>query len=434
MKNKIKKQPETGQDNKTWESAELFHEHLRQSVRCALQELMWQEVEQLCGARYERGVEREHRRAGSEAGVFYRQGGKETIERPRVRRKSSSGEEKEVALHSYQRARSPQNIESEIFERMSEGVSTRGCGRLSGQSISASTASGLWVEGSLRQLEELRGRDLSQESFLGLMVDGVYLGRELVVVVALGITCTGEKRVLDFTVGSTESSEVVKGLLVRLQRRGLTTEGRLLAILDGAQALRKAVKELWPDALIQSCVIHKERNLHRYLRQSDHGECSRLLRRLREGQGEQAGREALQALRQFLSSRNAAALASLEEAGEDLITLHLLNAPATLHPSLLSTNVIENAILNYRRQTERVTRWQPQTNQVDRWSATALLWLEKGFRKIKGHADLPKLRLALARPAPAGAGVTGSPLRGVPTPSGTPSTPAPAESSLTSNP
>jgi putative transposase len=292
-------------------------------VRGALVELMQAEVEQLCGPRHQRGHEREHRRAGSEAGVFYTQGGKEAIERPRVRRKSSNGSQEEVRLHSYSQARSIGNIEQEIFGRMSEGVSTPGCERLSGQTISASTASRLWVEGSLRQLEELRGRDLSKETFLGLMVDGVYLGRELVVVVALGITCTGEKRMLDFAVGSTESHEVVKGLLVRLQARSFTVDGKLLAVLDGAQALRK----------------------------SDHSECSRLMRRLREGQGEQAGREALQALRKFLGTRNAAALASLEEAGEDLITLHLLNVPATLNTSLLSINVIENAILNYRRQT-----------------------------------------------------------------------------------
>jgi len=418
-----KNRTEQEQGNNLHAAAELFRDYLRRSVRAALMELMQEEVEQLCGPRHQRGQEREYRRAGSEAGVFYTEGGKEAIGRPRVRRKSSNGGQEEVRLHSYSQARSTRNIEREIFGRMSEGVSTRGCGRLSGQSISASTASRLWVEGSLRQLDELRGRDLSRETFVGLMVDGVYLGRELVVVVALGITRAGEKRILDFAVGGTESYEVVKGLLARLQARGFTTEGKLLAVLDGAQALRKAVKELWPDALIQSCVIHKERNLHRYLRKSDHDECSRLMRRLREAQGAQAGREALQDLRQFLGSRNATALASLEEAGEDLIALHLLDVPATLHPSLLSTNVIENAILNYRRQTGRVTRWQPKTDQVERWSATALLWVEKGFRKIRGYADLPKLRAALARPAPAAGCVAGLPLRGTDPTDQTPSTP-----------
>jgi hypothetical protein len=177
-------------------------------------------------------------------------------------------------------------------------------------------------------------------------------------------------------------------------------------------------------------------NLHRYLRKADHSECSRLIQRLRQAQGPVAGREAYADLHRFLAARNAAAIASLEEAGEELICLHLLDVPATLNTSLLSTNMIENAILNYRRQTNRVTRWQSQTNQVDRWTASALLWVEQGFRKIKGCGDLHHLIAALAYPpgAPPTVGsVPGSPLRGVPTSSGTPSTP-PTVGALTANP
>lgn len=387
------------QDDKAGEAADQFREYLRQSIRDTLWELMQEEVEQLCGRRHERGRDAEHRRAGSERGVFYTEGGKQVIDRPRVRRQREDGNEEEVRLTSYAQARSRGNIEQEIYSRMSEGVSTRGCARLSGKTISASTASRLWVEGSIQKLEELRGRDLAKEEFIGLMVDGVFLGRELVVVVALGITCAGEKRMLDFTVGSTENYEVVKELIVRLRQRGFSVEDRrLLTILDGAKALRKAIKEFWPDAVVQNCLVHQERNLYRYLPKRDHPECRRLLRRLRLAQGPQAAREALAELRRFVAARNAAALASLDESGEELIALHLLDVPATLNTSLLSTNLIENAIHNYRRQTQRVTRWQPKTDQVDRWSATALLWVERGFNKIVGHADLPKLRAALTRP------------------------------------
>lgn len=403
------------QDNTTANSTDIFLDYMRQSIRDALWDLMQQEVEQLCGESHQRTDTGPYRRAGSEKGVFYSEGGKQSITRPRVRQRRADGGESEAHLASYRQARSMTNIEAELCGRMREGVSTRGCGRLSGQSISASTASRLWVEGSLQRLDQLRGRDIASKPFLALMIDGIYLGRELVVVVAMGIDEHGKKHMLDFAVGSTESAEVVGELLGRIKRRGFHVRGRLLAIIDGAQALRKAIRAFWPDAYVQSCVIHKERNLHRYLRKSDHAECSRLVQRLRQAQGSVAGREAYDELHRFLAARNAAAVASLEEAGDELICLHLLNVPATLHISLLSTNAIENAILNYRRQTSRVTRWQPQTNQVDRWTASALLWVEQGFRKIKGHGDLPSLKDALAhpRPAPPDAGsVPGSPLRG----------------------
>jgi transposase-like protein len=430
MKQTISSKSDKRQDNNhPNEATEEFLQQMREAIRQSAQDLMEAEVAALCGRRYAPLDGGGYRRAGNEKGVMYHGGGKASLERPRVRRRRADGREEEAPLVSYAQVRSKRNIEREVFGLMQEGVSTRGTRRLSGETISPATASRLWVEGSAQKLEQLRSRDLSKESYFGLMIDGVFLSRELVVIVALGITCRGEKRVLDFAVGSSESYEVARELVVRLVERGFRPQGRLLAILDGSAALRKAVLELWPTAVIQHCVIHKERNLHRYLRRADHAECSRLCQRLRWAQGVVAGREALDALRRFLKPRNAAALASLDEAGEDLIALHLLNAPATLQTSLLSTNLIENAIRNYRRQTGRVTRWRAHTDQVDRWTATGLLWIEAGFHKIKGHADLAQLLKALA--APAVGCVTSSPLRGVPTTSGTLSTPPTAQSPLT---
>jgi transposase-like protein len=230
-----------------------------------------------------------------------------------------------------------------------------------------------------------------------------------VVVVALGITREGDKVVLDFEPGASESAPVVKALVARLQARGFgpIPGHRLLVVLDGSKPLEKAVLASWPESLIQRCVVHKERNLFGYLRKADHPESRRLWRRLRLAEGAQAGREALADLRAFVATRNAAALASLDEAAESLITLHLLNVPATLHLSLLSTNAIENVMRNDRGQTAKVTRWRAETDQISRWSATALLHVETGFHRIKGHADLPKLVNALLL-HPIGSGVGGA--------------------------
>ena len=95
---------------------------------------------------------------------------------------------------------------------------------------------------------------------------------------------------------------------------------------------------------------------------------------------------------------NAEAFKSLQEAGEDLLALHRLNVPNTLHRSLLSTNAIENSFLNTRRKIGRVTRFRAETDQASRWLSYALLEAEKGFRKIAGHDSLPHLIAALARP------------------------------------
>ena len=411
------------------ESAEkVFRGYLRSAVRATLWELMQEEVGMLCGASHRPELDAIYRRAGSDDGVMYFNGGKEAIKRPRVRARDVVGVEREVRLKTYEQARQQKNIEEEVMAMVEEGVSARGTGRLNGGAMSASEVSRRWALHSAQRLEELRSRDMTAETYFGLMIDGVFLTRELVVIVALGITQDGRKRMLDFSVGSTESYEVVHDLLARLTGRGFKAEGRLLAVLDGAKALHKGVKEFWPDAVIQDCVVHKERNLHGYLRKGDHGECSRLIKRMRLAQGPDAAREGLAALRKYLKGRNAAALASLEESGERLIALQLLDVPATLNISLQTTNLIENAIHNYRRQTRRVTKWSVKGNQVERWSATALLWVERGFRKIKGHEDLPHLHAALKGP-PTAAGrtdagsVPASPLRGAPAAQETASTP-----------
>ena len=376
--------------------AKVFREYLRGEVRATLWELMQEEVEALCGKRHRPEPDAVCRRAGSEEGVMYFHGRKEAIRRPRVRREGA-GCEREVRLKTYEVARRQKNIEAEVMALVEEGVSARGSRRLTHDAMSASEVSRRWAAHSAQRLEELRGRDLTAQKYFGLMIDGVFLTEELVVVVALGITEEGAKKVLDFSVGSTENYEVASDLLARLTARGFKVAGRLYAVLDGAKALHKAVKEFWPDAVIQDCVIHKERNLYAHLRRSDHGECKRLIKRMRLAQGGVAAREGLAALRRFLKERNAAALASLEESGERLIALQLLDVPATLNVSLQSTNLIENALHNYRRQTRRVTRWRSKGTQVDRWSAAALLWVERGFRKIKGHEELPHLLAALKR-------------------------------------
>ena len=124
--------------------------------------------------------------------------------------------------------------------------------------------------------------------------------------------------------------------------------------------------------------------------------------RVRQKQGREvklksyaAARKALSDLKRFVAGKNQKALESVDEAGEELIALHLLEAPSTLQVSLLSTNAIENPIRNFRAKTRRVTRWRPQSDMSERWTAYAMLTAEQGFHRIYGYHDLPALLRAL---------------------------------------
>ena len=165
----------------------------------------------------------------------------------------------------------------------------------------------------------------------------------------------------------------------------------MLVVLDGSKALRKATTKHFPHARIQRCLVHKERDLKRYLPRRHWEELHDLFDRLRKAQGADAAIEVLEELDRFLVPKNLAARNSLHEAGADLIRLHLLDAPSTVHGTLLSTNLIENMIHNIRRSSRRVNRWRPETDQAARWLATGLLTAEEGFRRIPNYRDLATL-------------------------------------------
>lgn len=384
------------------DSGKAFRDYLHQQARRALAEIIEQEVDALCGKRYSHDNAGDCHRAGSAPSYVMTEAGREPMQRPRVRRVGEDGSSKEVKLKSWKLAQSPEQWEEATVRAVLCGVSTRDMpslreSELKGQS--KSEVSRLWQRKSAKLVEQMQQADLSGFELVVLMLDAVVLSSGLVATVALGINAEGEKKVLGFRVGSSENKEVCRDLLSNLSRRGLSApEGRyLFAVLDGSEALKRALLEVYPDTLIQRCLVHKERNLQRYLANRHWAELARLFKRLRECQGAEEAKEAAEAIEAFLKDKNAQAKASWLEAGEEAIALPRLDIPNDLHCSLLSTNCIENVFKNLRRHIGKVCRWRESTDQADRWLASGLILASKGFRRIVGHKHLPELVRALER-------------------------------------
>jgi transposase-like protein len=363
-----------------------------------ISEVLAAEVTELCGPKHKPNESTSYR-AGSSPGRVLYEGEREEIVRPRVRKRAADGSSEEVELSTYRTANDPEQLQQAVIQAVVSGVSTRQVREVKPKSpgVGRSNVSQLWQEAGSRLVDELRSRDLSTQHWCVLMLDGIRLSQDQTAVVAIGITSDGQKQVLDFALGSSESLEVTKELLSRLVSRGFRCQHRLFAVLDGSTALRTAVKEFFPDSVIQRCLVHKERNIKGKLSKRHWGELSRLFRRLRGVQGSTAAGEVLADIEAFVKPLNAEAFKSLHEAGEDLLALHRLEVPSTLHGSLLSTNAIENSFLNVRRKLGRVTRFRAETDQASRWLAYGLLEAEKGFHRIKGYQDLSALVSALQR-------------------------------------
>jgi len=263
-----------------------------------------------------------------------------------------------------------------------------------GYGIRKSSVSRHWKALSTKKLEEFLSRPLGQLDLAAVMIDGVGFD-EYTLVVALGIDSAGRKHVLGVWLGATETAQVSKQLLADLIERGLPEDRPLLFVLDGSKALRKAVKDTFgARAHVQRCQVHKQRNVLDHLPKS-HQRVVRMRLRAAWTMKLYADAEAeLRKLVDYLEELNPSAAHSLEEGLEDTLTLHRLEVPDSLRRTLRSTNPIENCFSFKPKYCRNVKRWS-SGDMVLRWSSAMLLELEKRFRRIRGHKNMPQLLAAL---------------------------------------
>ena len=226
------------------------------------------------------------------------------------------------------------------------------------------------------------------------MIDGIEKAGTHVIT-ALGFTTQGHKRILGLREGASENSAGVKDLLQSVLDRNLTTTQHVLFVLDGAKALRSAVKAHWGDqAIVQRCQLHKIRNVLSYLPKELQGTVERRMRNAYEMKTYDQALNELKKLIKWLRDRSDKAAGSLAEGLEATLTVHRLDLPALLRTTFRSTNPIESIFDKVKTRGRRVKNWKAD-NQLARWSASALLLHEKKFKRIKGYRQLPQMIAAL---------------------------------------
>ena len=293
-----------------------------------------------------------------------------------------------------------------MLERMLAGVSTRRYARTGepvgseideiARSTSKSAVSREFVLRTREKLIDLMSRPLDDLRLAVVMLDGIELkGR--CCVVALGIDTDGVKHPLGLWDGSTENATVATTLLANLVERGLDIEQGVLVVLDGAKALRKAVRDVFGiDTPVQRCQRHKERNVLAHLPEHARDTVRRRLRAAWALEDHDPAQERLRVLCDELARTDPGAAASLREGLEETLTVTRLGVRGQLKRTLASTNPCESMIETVRRISRNVKRWQ-SGDMCLRWTAAGMLDAETQFRRVIGHADLAKLALAVER-------------------------------------
>jgi putative transposase len=358
-----------------------------------IQRVMAAEIDQKAG-RW--GQQKSHRH-GHQPGYVIYAGRKVTLERPRLR----SRQEQEVPLESYQAFQKNGKLQQAVARQLTRQCSTRNyegaidsC--LKGYGIKRSSVSRHWKAATAKELEALMQRPIPKD-LLVLMIDSKFFGGDCLVA-AIGIDVQGRKHVLGIWHGATENATVVKGLLEDLVSRGLESERKMLIVLDGAKALRKAVSMvLGEQGLVQRCRIHKLRNVLDQLPEEKKAQAGWRLRSAWAKKDPKAAEKELRQTAQWLEPSWPRAAASLLEGLTETLTVQSLNLPPMLCRILSNTNLIENCFAQAAHRTHQVKRWDGP-KMILRWTAAALLAAEKNFRRVKGCEQLSLLEKALHEP------------------------------------
>lgn len=350
---------------------------LKESALNLVKDLFQAEITELCGELFQRKNDELFHRAGTNPGSILLKGQRIKLTKPRIK-----NNKKEVELNSYSALRSYDLLQDRVMGHMLHGVSTRDYNKLieevsGGVGLSKSSVSRVFKKGSIKSLEEINSRDLSKYHFLTVMIDGIEFGGKMLIV-ALGITESMQKLILGLRLGDTENSEVCIDLLNSIIERGFPTNKKYLFVLDGSKSLRKAVVKVFgEDTSIQRCIRHKERNIISYLPKHYHMEFRRRWKLLHGMVHHEAAKRELEKLKYWLKNINLEAHTSLEECGEETLTVIKLQVPGKIRSTLMSTNPIESIFSQVRGKSYRVKSWRNNGDQVIRWSASILLEVER---------------------------------------------------------
>jgi transposase-like protein len=365
--------------------------------------MMEADATRLCGERYGRGEGRDGHRWGRTKGKLGFHGGKVALERPRVRARDGG----EISLPSWQAAMAEDWLGKWALNLMLINVSTRNIGRAvrlpegdvpaqDGAGLSKSAASRRFVALSAERMKEWMASDLSKLDLLVIQIDGIHIADDLVLLAAVGVDGTGTKHPLGVIEGATENAVVVQALLDNLIERGLDPTVCRLFIVDGAKALRKAIRKTFGcHTPIQRCQVHKARNILERLPKPLHASVRTVLRQAWELDDADKAERLIRNLARRLEPQAPGVAASILEGLDEILTVIRLGLPGEIRRSLACTNIIENMMGTVRRVCRNVKRWQDASMAL-RWTSAAMLEAAKGFRRLKAYRQLSTLRTALA--------------------------------------
>lgn len=329
---------------------------MREAMTLVLQELIEAEAAQAIGAgRYERTDERTTHRNGSRTRLLSTKAGDVELHIPKFR----EGSFLPVLLEP--RRRIDRALWAVVMEAYVHGVSTRKVDDLVralgiDAGISKSEVSRICGELDV-VVGAFRERRLDHVGFPYVFLDATYVkaheGASVVskaIVIATGVTATGDREVLGLAVGDSEDGAFWTAFARSLRARGLG--GVRLVISDAHQGLKAAIAAVFIGAAWQRCRVHFLRNVLARIPKGRAEMVLALIRTIWAQPDPAAVREQLDAVADKLSAGFPVVAAMLREAREDVTAFAAF--PFAHWKKIWSTNPLERVNKEIKRRSDVV--------------------------------------------------------------------------------
>jgi putative transposase len=163
---------------------------------------------------------------------------------------------------------------------------------------------------------------------------------------AIGVTLAGERDILGLWAGTGgEGAKFWMSVLTDLRNRGV--KDVFFVVCDGLKGLPEVVGNVWPQAIVQTCIVHLIRNSFHLASKRDWDELRRDLKPIYTAVNADAARAALDDLAERWGQRYGAIVRLWENAWEQFIPF--LDYDTEIRKVLCSTNAIESLNARYRR-------------------------------------------------------------------------------------
>lgn len=274
------------------------------------------------------------------------------------------------------------NINSVVLSLYSRGMTTRDIeahlAEVYGAAVSRELISNI-TEVVVDEIKAWQSRPLD-EVYPILYIDGLRLRigdngviTTKVAYLAIGVDLEGRKHALGCWIQDSEGAKFWQKVVIDLRNRGV--RDILIACCDGLTGLPDAIRSIYPDTVVQTCVVHVIRNAMRFVSYKDRKKVATAMRAIYTAPTVDGAELALKEFDQHFGAQYPGAIDVWRNAWPEFIPF--LDYPVELRKIVYTTNAIESINFQLRKITKN------RGHFPDKDAAMKLLYL--GLRNISSE-------------------------------------------------